>query len=82
MNAANTRRRDDGKIHSLRKTFQEGKAEAGLVPPGKLGRNQSRDPEADQQQSLQQKESTGLEAEGAAGILCFFRFFKEICKTY
>ena len=35
----------DGKIHSLRKAFQEGKAQSGLVPPEHMGTAEPRYPE-------------------------------------
>ena len=35
----------DGKIHSLREAFQEGKAQSGLVPPEHMGTAEPRYPE-------------------------------------
>ena len=52
----------DGKIHSLREAFQEGKAKNRPSQTANLGRAESRHPEAGKQQSLQQKQSPELEA--------------------
>jgi len=52
ISAEPIRRIDYGKIHSLRETFQEGKAKDRPSQTANLGRAESRHPEAHKQQSL------------------------------
>ena len=65
-----------GKIHSLREAFQKGKAKDGYGPASDLGRTEPRYPEAREQQGIQQKKVTGLEAGiTASTILRLFLFY-------